>query len=237
VRAAFQEGRQHSRASARWHDSVTGASRQKRLAGCDFIGMDFDPTDDELFDLDNGPAEAPDAPDFRVSVQSSGTVRLVHWGPWLQSTGPVYTLLAGRERARVAIADLQVLRDDAGLAAEVIVQFHAGGDEAHRRALVEWARSAGYQRVWFDGEVVELESAAGGLVRTRCTGCGQRFIDGRSGWFWNDVRRSGTFPVACSLCGSDLPQWTPVERSEAPTGDAKVRRCAVPRPGDRAHRR
>ena len=202
----------------------------------DLLVMD-DPTDDELFELDDEPSEYPDPPDFRVTVQSAGTVRLLYWGPWLQSTGPAYTLLTARERARVAIADLQVLRDDAGLAAEVIVQFHAGGNEAHRRALCDWARSAGYQRIWFDGEVAELEPAAGGMVRTRCTGCGQRFVDGRSGWFWNNVRRSGTFAVVCSLCGSDLPQWTPVEHSEAATGDAKVRRRAVPRPGDRAHRR
>ena len=123
----------------------------------------------------------------------------------------------------------------AGLAAELIIEFHAGGGETHRRALCEWARSAGYQRVWFDGEVVELEPAAGGMVRTRCTGCGQRFIDGRSGWFWNNVRRSGTFPVACALCGSDLPQWTPVERTEATTSDTKVRRGPAPRSGERAH--
>jgi hypothetical protein len=100
--------------------------------------MDFDPTDDELFELDDDPSETPDTPDFRVTVQSAGTVRLVYWGPWLLSTGPAYTLLAARERARVAIADLRVLRDDAGLAAEVIVQFYAGGGEAHRRALCEW---------------------------------------------------------------------------------------------------
>jgi hypothetical protein len=191
--------------------------------------MDFDPTYDE-------PSETSDTPDFRVTVLCAGTVRLVYWGPWLQSTGPAYTLLAARERARVAIADLRMLRDGAGLAAEVIVQFHAGGGEAHRRALCEWARSAGYQRVWFDGEVVALEPAAGGIVRTRCTGCGQRFIDGRSGWFWNNVRRSGTFPVACSLCGSDMPQWTPVERPKAATSDVKVRRRAAPRSGDRARR-
>ena len=198
--------------------------------------MDFDPTDHEMFELDDEPSETSDAPDFRVIVQSTGTVRLVYWGPWLQSTGPAYTLIAGRERAGVTIADLRVLRDGDGLAAEVIVQFHAGGGEAHRRVLSEWARNVGYQRVWFDGEVVELEPAPGGAMRTRCTGCGQRFIDGRSGWFWNNVRRSGTFPPACSLCGSDMPQWTPIECTEPTTSEAQVRRRVAPHPGDRAHR-
>ena len=213
------------------------ARRQEQPAARDFLIMEFDPTDDGLFELDDEPSEYPDAPDFRVTVQSAGTVRLVYWGPWLQSTGPAYTLLAARERARVAIADLQVVRDEAGLAAELIVQFHAGGGEGHRRALCEWARIAGYQRVWFDGEVVELEPSAGGMVRTRCTGCGQHFIDGRSGWFWNHVRRSGTFPVACSLCGSDLPQWTPIGRTEVATRDAKIRQRSAPGAGDRARRR
>ena len=130
------------------------------------------------------------------------------------------------------------MRDGAGLAAELIVQFHAGGGEAHRRALRDWASRAGYRRAWFDGEVVELEPTGGGLVRTRCTGCGQRFIDGRSGWFWNNVRRSGTFPVACSLCGSDLPQWTRVDHDESTTAEGKVRRRATaPGAGERAQRR
>src|SRR5947208_2555735 len=110
--------------------------------------MDFEPTADDLFDFDEDPSDAPDTPDFRATVQAAGAVRLVYWGPWLQSTGPAYTLLASRERAGVGIADLRMLRDDAGLAAELIVQFHAGGGDAHRRALCEWASSAGYQRVW-----------------------------------------------------------------------------------------
>jgi hypothetical protein len=152
---------------------VSEAAGRTRLQG-----MDFDPCDDELFELDQEPSGTSGAPDFRVTVQSTGAVRLVYWGPWLQCTGPAYTLIAGRERAGVAIADLRVVRDDVGLAAELIVQFHAGGGEAHRRALRDWASRAGYRRAWFDGEVVELEPAGGGLVRTRCTGCGQRFIDG-----------------------------------------------------------
>jgi hypothetical protein len=128
--------------------------------------MDFDPTDGELFELDDEPSETSDTPDFRVTVKSAGTVRLVYWGPWLQSTGPAYTLIAGRERAGVAIADLHVMRDGAGLASELMVQFHAGGNEAHRRAVCEWASRVGCQRAWFDGEVVELEPSAGGLVRS-----------------------------------------------------------------------
>ena len=172
--------------------------------------------EDETFDLDEEDLfEHVDEPDFRATVQRSGAVRLVHWGPWLQSTGPAYTLLAGRDRAGVAVADLRVVRDDEGLATEVIVEFHSGGADAHRAALLGWARDAGYGRVWFEREVADLEPTEHGLVGTRCTGCGERFVDGRSGHFWKHVRAAGVFPVACSLCGSDLPQWTPVHRKRA----------------------
>ena len=118
--------------------------------------------------------------------------------------------MAARDRAGVGLADLRVIRDDEGMASEVIVEFHSGGSDMHRAALCDWAAAVGYARVWFDGEVVELEPTAGGPVTTCCTGCGQRFVDGRSGRFWHTVRCSGFFPPACSLCGSDLPQWTPM---------------------------
>ena len=170
--------------------------------------MEFD---EETYD-DEDAGDGPDQPDFRAVVQRSGAVRLVHWGPWLQSTGPAYTLVAARGRALIGIADLRVVRDDEGTASEVIVEFHCGGGDLHRAALIDWAHAIGYTRVWFDGEVVELEPAAGGPVTTRCSGCGQRFVDGRSGHFWHHVRHSGAFPTGCSLCGSDLPQWRPVRR-------------------------
>jgi hypothetical protein len=169
---------------------------------------------DETFDLDEDTPDSSDQADFRAIVQRSGAVRLVHWGPWLQSTGPAYTLMAARDRAGVAIADLRVVRDDEGIASEVIVEFHSGGGDTHRAALSDWAHSVGYTRVWFDGELVDLEPTAGGPVTTRCNGCGQRFVDGRSGRFWHHVRRLGAFPAACSLCGSDLEQWTPTRPAE-----------------------
>jgi hypothetical protein len=197
--------------------------------------MDFD---DETFDLDEDTSNGSDHPDFRAIVQRSGAVRLVHWGPWLQSTGPAYTLMAARDRAGVAIADLTVVRDDEGLASEVIAEFHSGGSDMHRAALISWAHTIGYTRVWFDGELVDLEPSAGGPVTTRCSGCGQEFVDGQSRKFWHHVRHSGAFPSGCSLCGSDLPQWTPMRRTGAGRGNLNVAVSA--RLGDvrnRAHRR
>jgi hypothetical protein len=197
--------------------------------------MDFD---DEMFDTEDDSSDSPDHPDFRAVVQRSGAVRLVHWGPWLQSTGPAYTLMAARDRAGVAIADLTVVRDDEGLATEVIVEFHSGGGDAHRAALIDWAHAIGYTRVWFDGELVDLEPTAGGPVSTGCSGCGQEFVDGRSGKFWHHVRHSGAFPTGCSLCGSDLPQWTPMRKESAgETGRKVLRHGGSAHESRPAHRR
>jgi hypothetical protein len=197
--------------------------------------MDFD---DETFDLDEDTHDGSDQPDFRATVQRSGVIRLVHWGPWLQSTGPAYTLMAAHDRAGIAIADLRVVRDDEETAREVIVQFHSGGNDIHRAALIDWARAVGYTRVWFDGEFLELEPAAGGLVTTRCTGCSQQFVDGRSLRFWHHVRCSGAFPVVCSMCGSDLPQWRPMRRATSGQASRSAHRHGHPANlGERAHRR
>ena len=174
--------------------------------------MDFD---DEMFDVDEDTLDDPDHPDFRAVVQRSGAIRLVHWGPWLRSTGPVYTLMAARDRAGIAIADLRVIRDDEGIASEVIVEFHSGGSDMHRAALCDWACAVGYGRVWFDGEVVDLKPTAGGTVTTCCSGSGQRFVDGRSAHFWHTVRRPGSSarlfavrfgPAAVDADGSGRPR-------------------------------
>ena len=200
------------------------------------MSMDFD--DETIDDYDEEMAEGPEEPSFRVTVQRSGVVRLVHWGPWLQSSGPTYTLIASRERAGIAIADLRVVRDGHGTASEVIVEFISGGTDKHRVALVTWAHDVGYRRMWFDGEVVELEPTADGPVSTRCPGCGQKFIDGRSARFWKHVRHTGAFPAACALCGSYLPQWTPVRRADAdPIERLMPTHSPQARAGKRAQRR
>lgn len=193
--------------------------------------------EDGTFDLDEDDLhEQRDQPDFRATVQQSGKVRLVHWGPWLQSTGPAYPLLSRRDRAGISIADLRVVRDDEGMATDLIVEFHSGGREEHRAALIGWARDAGYGRVWFEREVTDIEPTEHGLVGTKCTGCGERFVDGRSVYFSQNVRSFGVFPTACSLCGSDLPQWTPVHRKQA-NGRAQTKRRNASTDREHARRR
>lgn len=165
-------------------------------------------------------------PDFRATIRRDGSVRLVDWGPWLATGGPIYALLEARGRAGVAIADLTVIRDDAGVAAEVIVDFRCGGTESQRDALCAWAARVGYRRIWFDAAVTDLGPTVGGTAHTRCTGCRARLVDADPS-FWEFVRHRGAFPTACALCGSDLPQWTPVRQMDGAAADS--RRTETPR--------
>ena len=163
-----------------------------------------DPRLDECGEL------AQETPDFRATVTRSGTVRIVPWTPWLTTSGPLHTLFLARARARVTIADLTVLRDDADNASEVVVDFMCEGAAEHRERLCDWAAYAGYQRMWFDDELIELEPKPGGRAQTRCSGCRARLLDGKDA-FWRYVRQVGAFPTSCPLCGSDLAQWYPAE--------------------------
>jgi hypothetical protein len=175
--------------------------------------MDLD--DQSLSEMPDFDAQSDgcDTPDFRATVQRSGAIRLVDWGDWLASCGPLYTLLAARGRAGVAIADLTVVRDDECNARELIVDFLCGGTSAQRFALTRWASFVGYRRIWIEGGVHELDPSPGGAASTRCSGCGERLIEAKAG-FWGYVRRRGAFPATCVLCGSDLPQWTRVGQTE-----------------------
>ena len=138
----------------------------------------------------------------------------------------MFTLLEARARAGVVIADLTVIRNQENVAVELIVEFQGGAERVHRDALREWAARVGYRRVWFDGEVVEIEPDPGGAAQTRCTGCRARLVDANA-VFWDFVRRRGAFPTACVLCGSDLPQWTPVRRKREDRDPARARQAST----------
>lgn len=157
-------------------------------------------------------------PDFRVTLRRDSVVRLVDWGPWLATGGPLHTLLDARGRAGVCIADLTVIRDDEGTAAELMVDIRCGNGQQHREAIVTWAATVGYRRLWMDGEVLELTPSPGGRAETRCSSCRGRLVDADAS-FWDFVRLRGAFPSACCLCGADLPQWTVARQTPQTEGD------------------
>jgi hypothetical protein len=159
----------------------------------------------------------PDAysePDFRATIVR-GELTIVGWHSHLMgSWGPTNTHLRNRDRAGIGIADLTVIREpDQQL--ELIVKFLCGGNRAEvRDAIVDWAASLGYGRVWLPDDVIELdgaELAAAERASTRCRTCRTRWEDDDPD-FWLTARRWGIFPLACPLCGGDLPQWA-VERT------------------------
>jgi len=157
-------------------------------------------------------------PDFRVTIRRDGLVRLVDWGPWLATGGPLHTLLDARGRAGVCIADLTVVRDDKGAATELVVEMRCGDRREHRQALAAWATNVGYRRLWMDGEVAELTPMPGGRAETRCSGCRVRLTDADVA-FWDFARQRGAFPSVCCLCGADLPQWTVTRQTQEPMDD------------------
>jgi hypothetical protein len=160
----------------------------------------------------------PDCPDFRVTLRRDGVVRLVDWAPWLATGGPLHTLLDARGRAGVCIADLRVVRDDQGAAAELMVDARCGDPGEHRHTLAVWAATVGYRRVWMDAEVIELTPPPGGRAETRSGSCRGRLVDADAS-FWDFVRLRGAFPSACCLCGADLPQWTVARQMQETEGD------------------
>jgi hypothetical protein len=146
-------------------------------------------------------------PELRATIRGE-RVRVIDKVPWLVDGGPLWTLIEGRGRAGVAIADVAVLRDEDGLAREAVVHFLTGDSPGARRALHAWAHQVGYRRVWLPDDIIELPGPAplDQVADVRCTGCRVVLCD-TGEHFWGHVRASGRFPTACPLCGCDLPQW------------------------------
>ena len=147
-------------------------------------------------------------PTCRATIRD-GIVTLNAWSSGLLGEGPE---AAGFRTLTAALADL-VLEDG-----EIIVTpvpRSPWGEDAED-AILRWAPSAGYTRVWLPGRVVGFEAPAPlGRAIVDCPGCGARWEDG-STQFWERVRANGWFPARCPACGGSLPEWTTVsEHREA----------------------
>ena len=172
------------------------------------------------------------SPDYRATITRT-RLTVVPWGRWLAADGPLADFEAHVDDG-IALADLGVVRDDRGLADEVVVDMLCGDGREARATLVRWAAAVGYRRIWLPDQLVQLTDAAlvGGRARTRCRSCGGRLTAGEPE-FWVTVRCMGAFPPACPLCGGDLPQWTVRGRGRSYGAAAGGDESLVPDPSRR----
>lgn len=182
---------------------------------------DFDEIFDELFGDEDGD-RAPQ-PSWRATIRGC-QLRLTTWAPWLARGGPMGALLAQRERAGIAIADLTVHGGDER---ELSVRFHVAGPDPHQaeQVLVDWAARVGYGRVWLPDRLVAIQPDPErfGTAAVRCSTCRARWSDSTPE-FWLGVTKAGAFPLFCPLCGCEMPQWTVAgEATERPTRSERRR--------------
>ncbi|HET6831316.1 MAG TPA: hypothetical protein VFH44_08215 [Solirubrobacterales bacterium] len=109
----------------------------------------------------------------------------------------------------------------------VEVRFLANDRPDARRALKRWAARTGHERIWFRDEVSELEAPAGidGEYGTTCPACGLEITDSGPD-LMGFVHKVGHFPLNCFVCGTFVPQWTPLGNSYAADGSAGYREPA-----------
>jgi hypothetical protein len=151
--------------------------------------------------------ESIDFPTCRATIRD-GSITLNSWNPFLIRGGPIAGMLDGLADRGVVLADLHVLED--GSVRELIVDYvpAGSGSEESDEALIRWAVTVGYRRVWLPDRVVEQPDALPpvGEARVTCPTCGTRWRDTEPE-FWELVRSSGCFPASCPACGGSLPEW------------------------------
>lgn len=147
-------------------------------------------------------------PTHRITF-SRGNLTLVPWSSSLIGTyGPWNHLLP--KGPSTVLADLTIMRDQIDGNEAVIREVNSPGDETFRTALLTWAGSLGYRRIWFPDALVELDRTPTAAVSAsaRCPVCRSNFSDS-SYEFWLAVRNNGIFPPWCCCCGANtLPQWS-----------------------------
>ena len=92
---------------------------------------------------------------------------------------------------------------------EVIVEFMAAGRarESAEVAICEWARAAGHQRVWLPSGPIDIQPVGPlATASVRCRVCRASWTDSTP-TFWEQVYRTGHFPLLCPVCAHTLPQW------------------------------
>ena len=144
------------------------------------------------------------------AVIRAGLITLSEWTPGLVRCGPAAAALDALAED-TALFDLTRIGDAGD---ELIVTCVTGAAETAREAIVAWAVTVGYRRLWLTDSVVDLEPACTPLetAAVSCPTCGLRWKDHTPG-FWVMVRNCGAFPSNCPACGGRMPQWQTVSET------------------------
>ncbi len=148
---------------------------------------------------------AAETPWCRATI-AGGAVTLNPWNPRLIRGGPPAMVLE-RLGGDVAIADLFAAGEEGE---EIVVRFvsRSPRPEVAVEALLAWARTVGYRRVWLPDRVVDLEPERERprVAEVVCPTCGLEWRDDAPE-FWCRVYSAGAFPGFCAACGGSLPEW------------------------------
>ena len=143
----------------------------------------------------------------RATISCDG-ITLNPWTPQLIHGGPAAIALERLAGTGVALADLYAEGPPGD--EELFVRYvsHSPRDEASDSAVIEWAHTVGYRRVWLPDRVIDLDVAQAriGPAETTCRTCGLTWSDDTPE-FWRQVRSAGAFPGYCLGCGASLPEW------------------------------
>ena len=143
-------------------------------------------------------------------------ITLNPWTPMLLRSGPAAMTLERLSERGVALADLYA--EGEPCEEELFVKYVARlRTETSDDALVAWAQTVGYRRVWLPDRVIDLDPAEAdvGLAETSCRTCGLEWRDDSEA-FWSTVRTAGAFPGFCLACGSSMPEWRVVVPARPP---------------------
>jgi hypothetical protein len=145
-------------------------------------------------------------PTCRAAIRD-GRVTLNRWSPRLFGPGPEP---AGFRTLQAALADLRVEDDELIVTPVPRAPWSAAAEEA----ILRWAPTAGYRRIWLPDRVVTVQGPATlGHASVDCPSCGARWED-NSAPFWDRVLADGWFPGRCPACGGSLPEWSVTSSAE-----------------------
>ncbi len=158
-------------------------------------------------------AEKYGKPNFR-GVFHDGVLTLIRYLDWMpKAWGFARPLI--RDNGRAILADFEIVRGDDGL--ELIVTELTWHDHREfREAVLRFARSLGYQRVWMPAEVIDLDrfdDPVDVIASTTCPACHTVFEEDAPEFILN-ARAQGIWPLMCPLDGHPVPQWTVTDRRD-----------------------